>query len=510
MAELGDAQTIEEIDRVKSQYNIEKHQLYHISDIYSHVHYMTFTDAVDIDGFPNGLTPDDLSKSCPEAALIAYPDVYSSDLDENCRQVLFDLESPHKSGVLVIMPLDGLYLAGTASDRQSAISGTAIYRALPPEDAGLILLGCIHDAVLPEGLYFSDPMPVCVNGMERYRMDLVKETASHGEVILMSFEVDCLTYRVTSDHQTLEEEMLDLTPYRDPVEGERSFKKGSRSFPIDNCLSFSVEDHAIALNNQITGKSMMVPVPARIISNLKSFLQYFDLHQLFSLSMVSENADSEQIYALRAMFGRKADHWSGQSEITWFDIASLIMRYDEISGLPAQMDIRPQYSIQEAGERKGVTLVDLKIGPAAAAMEPDKFLEGLLADGAAESERKRLGDFFDKTDFGSFNYNGITAQYHGLADCITSISYEGSPQNYATPRGITVGSTREEVREAYGPPDCGLTETDVWFYLMDKPYWMTDDDHAKEPGKHYGDGLSFTFRDGRVDAIHCTLYISGS
>lgn len=155
-----------------------------------------------------------------------------------------------------------------------------------------------------------------------------------------------------------------------------------------------------------------------------------------------------------------------------------------------------------------ISLDDLRIGSVAVCMKSDEFLEAAASEGADSEQREKYRGFFN--DFGSFEYNGLTLRYHDLADCITGISYKGSDRNYSTSRGITVGSAKADVINAYGPPDVGLMETDAWTYLLDKPYWMSGEGFQNDPSRHYGDGMTFVFSDGRVTSIEGHIFISGS
>jgi hypothetical protein len=184
----------------------------------------------------------------------------------------------------------------------------------------------------------------------------------------------------------------------------------------------------------------------------------------------------------------------------------ITISYNQETDQIIKINIQPKYSPEKAEQKQELSLSDFNIGSLQACMKQEEFLRAIKDEGIDAKIIEDIKTKIRKLDFGTFQYNGIEIYNHPLAKCFPSFTYKGSEQNYKTSRNIGIGSTKQDVMNAYNAPDIGLMDTDEWEYLLDKTFWASDND----PVTHLGDSMKFIFKGDQVISIQAYVFIAGS
>ena len=518
---LADTTEYEEREKLKEKYCIDAFQGYNNSHLKG-VHYIVFTDKFELSGLHYGLTPNQVMQMESTARFFEFEDIYEENtVDYILKRISYYLQYEQIAGTIMILPKDSYYIVGISQGAESPFVKMAAIKDLSMDDAGKTVIGDYETPKLPPDLFFTKPQPVQVNGFETYHVDLIKETKQYGKSVLASYYVERITAEAFSinandsspvdseQEYRLTDESLDVNRFMNPYPEQRKFRFLKNNYPMDDYLEFTVDNAQIFIMNKLKGESIHLPVSTRQMQNIQEFIKIYDLEQLFIVEPLDVNSANNLLtkkYSLKALFGLNQDYEFVKTQNTYFDLAMLTVGFNQETEKITEIHIEPKYSSEMVEQKRALSLSDFNIGPLQACMKQEDFLEAINKEGADAKTVENLKNMIRKLDFGTFEYNGIKIKNHPLAECFPCFTYEGSEQNYKTSRNIGVGSTKQDVLNAYNAPDIGLAQSDQWEYLLDTPYWNLTDD----PVINMGDTMKFIFKDNAVISIQVYVYISSS
>lgn len=513
---LTNATEYEEKMEMKEKYYIDTYQSYNNEHLHK-IHYVVFGDKFELNRIHYGLTPNQVLKMDSDARLIEFTNINEGyERNDVLQRITYYLQYEQLDGAMLILPKESYYLVGISHGADSPFVKMAIIQDLSIDDVTKIMMGGYENPQLPPELFFSKPQSVQINGLEVYHIDLIKETKRYGKTIVASYNIDrisAVAFNANMDESAFEPglttEVFDLNRFMDPSAELRKFSFMRKDYPMDEYLEFTLENIQIFIKNKLTGESILLPMSARQIQNINQFIKLYDLEQLFILEPLdAENNPQTQKYSLKALFGLESDYWSIMTQNTYFDLAMLTISCSQETGQLTEIHIQPKYSPEKAEQKQELSLSDFDIGPLHACMKQEEFLEAIEKEGTDAKIIEEIKTTIRKLYFGTFKYNGIEIYNHPLAECFPNFKYQGSEQNYKTPRNIGIGSTKQDVMNAYNAPDIGLMASDQWEYLLDKPYWSEADNYNS--AIHLGDSMKFIFKDDQVISIEANVFISGS
>lgn len=520
---LADTTEYEEREKLKEKYCIDTFQGYNTNHL-KEIHYIVFSDKFELGGLHYGLTPNQVMQMESTARFFEFADIQEENtVDYICRKIAYYLQYERMDGAVMILPKDSYYIVGISQGADSPFVKMAAIKDLSMDDAWKTIMENYETTLLPPDLFFTKPRPVRVNGFETYHVDLIKETKQYGKSVLASYYVERITAEAFSinandsspvdseQEYRLTDESLDVNRFMNPSPEQRKFSFIKKNYPMDNYLEFTMENAQIFIMNKLTGEHVHLPVSAMQMQNIQEFVKIYDLEQLFVVEPLDADGTNNlltQKYSLKALFGviLDTDYLSEMTQNTYFDLAMLTVGCNQETERITEMHIEPKYSPEMAEQKRSLSLSDFNIGPLKACMKQEDFLEAIKKEGADAKTVKNLKAMIRKLDFGTFEYNGIKIKNHPLAECFPCFIYEGSEQNYKTSGNIGIGSTKQEVMNAYNAPDIGLAQSDQWEYLLDAPYWNLTND----PVINMGDTMKFIFKDNAVVSIQVYVYISSS
>lgn len=410
----------------------------------------------------------------------------------------------------ILVSYEDYTLVALSKSKEEPISLLAVYRKIKPDDIAEVFLSYADLKAFPESLSIENIVPVKQEGWEAYRFNLVKETKTRGTVVLETF---CIMQYLYSIYEIEDDRLYfigdyphDITHFNCMEKDMQLIQYNSRDIALSELFDVSLLNSSLCLTVKKTGANIYIPIPKRLFDNLNIYSDFMDYQNLLIVESLPGEDPTHQIFRLRCLAG-----WDGgfrgrdlDSINIYYDVGKLEIEFDEESGEVISLVVKPQYSIEQASAKKVIVIDDLKIGPF--------YIEMDTVDLRQIAEReKNVKDriIISEDDFtigkGEYEPSVLLLNTHSLASCLNHFLYSGTL--YKTPKGIGIGSTKEDVINAYGPADIGYYEKDVWTYLVSIP------ESELTYGQRYLSSLDngrmvLTFSEGSLISISCN-YLYG-